>query len=649
MSTYTQSTRRIAIDTPLGKDVLLLDAFTGREEISRLFTYDVQLLSQKEGIAAKDIVGKNVTFSVQFADGSKRYFNGHVQRFAYLGKGDRLHIYRAQVVPWLWFLTRRSNCRIFQKKSVPDIIKQVFSDAGFTQFSTDIQGTHQPWEYCVQYRETDFNFVSRLMEHEGIFYYHKHEQGKHTLVLADHKGTYKDCKEKEVEMRGPLSGPGQFNSVVSWEHQHEFRSGKWSQTDYNFETPSTSLLVNTNTQVKLDGNDKLEFYDYPGEYEKKADGDADNRLRMEEEEAGYDTVTGESICRSFSPGFKFKLTKHPAKSEEGKGYAITAVYHSASGGSTFASGGDQVDSYSNHFTCIPDNIAYRPPRTTPKPMVHGAQTAVVVGPQGEEIYPDKYGRVKVQFYWDREGKRDENSSCWIRVAQLSAGKGWGAMSIPRVGQEVVVTYLEGDPDRPLITGVVYNAEQMPPYALPDEKTKSYIKTNSTMGGSGFNEIRIDDKKDKEQIFIHAQKNMDTRVLNDSMQWTRGNSHHIVGYQKDKAGDQRELVYQDKHLNVKRHQVEQIEGNLQMTVGHGEAQGGNFDLLVAKDFAESVEGNRHLTVTSNRNEKVGGTQSLTVSQNQYEKVGMAHALEAGQTRHIKAGMTLVIEAGMQISL
>lgn len=517
MSTYTQDERRIAIETPLGKDVLLLKAFTGEEEMSRLFRFKLELLSTKNTIAYKDIVGKNVSFSIEYADGTPRYFNGIVNRFAACGTGDRLNMYTAEVVPWLWLLTRSTDCRIFQNKSVPDIIKQVFSDLGMNDFQMDLKATHEPWDYCVQYRETDFNFVSRLMEHEGIFYYFKHEKGKHTLVMSDHKGAYKDGKEKEVQFLSNLSQPEITDHLTRWEHRYTYCAGKWAETDYNFETPSTSLMATTNSVVQLDGNSKLEMYDFPGQYEKKSHGDNEVKLRMEEEEAGHDTVLGESTIRSLSPGTKFKIKRHHQQAEEGKSYVVTSVQHKVGMGGSYVPGADpDVGGYTNSFTCIPDSVTFRAARSSQKPCIHGSQTAVVVGTSGEEIYTDKYGRVKVQFHWDRDGKKDENSSCWIRVASPWTGKNWGVIHIPRIGQEVVVSFLEGDPDRPLITGMVYNAETMPPWDLPDNKTQSGIKTRSSKqgGAKNFNELRFEDKKGSEDIYFHAEKDFHRHVEND---------------------------------------------------------------------------------------------------------------------------------------
>jgi type VI secretion system secreted protein VgrG len=344
-------------------------------------------------------------------------------------------------------------------------------------------------------------------------------------------------------------------------------------------------------------------------------------------------------------------------------------------GSNYRSGGGDEFAYENSFTCLPASVPFRPQRVTPKPTVRGTQTAFVVGPKGEEVFTDKYGRVKVQFHWDREGKNDEKSSCWVRVGQSVAGKRWGSSFWPRIGQEVIVDYLEGDPDQPIIIGSVYNADQMPPYLgkgpdskHPEENLISGVKSNTSKGGEGYNEIRFYDAKDEQQIFMHAERNMDVRVKNDSMEHVVNNRHLIVGPQPndDDAGDQIEDVYRDKQLHVRRHQTEQIEGNLMLTVGKGQASGGgNVDIVIEQErkelvgadahghvqgnFLEKTDGNQGLTVGGDRSEKVGGTQSLTVGTNQQEKVGMNHALEAGMEIHLKAGMKVIIEAGVQLSL
>ncbi|MGI6415085.1 MAG: type VI secretion system Vgr family protein [Thermoguttaceae bacterium] len=653
-----QEHRMLRLKTPLGENELVATGFRGHEEISRLFHFEVDMISDNNDIAASQIVGKGVTLSINLADGSMRHVNGCVRRFS---AGDEdlqgRRNYRAELVPWLWFLTRTTDCRVFQDKTAPEIIQQVFQDLGFSDYTFQL-GSHPKRTYCVQYRETDFAFVSRLMEEEGIFYFFKHEEGKHTLVLADQKGAYATCAESEVDHPIDTGTRAVEDHITDWEHRYEFRTGKWAQTDYNFEeqparsekTPSTLLMTNENSTVKLDDIDKFEFYDYPGIYANKDDGGALTRVRMEEEETPHDIVEAESNCKSFVAGHKFTVRSHQSKAEKGKSFVITSIDHKAAEPWAYETGTQVGFDYQNKFECIPDSVTFRPARLTPRPVVRGVQTAVVTGPPGEEIWPDKYGRVKVQFYWDREGKRDENTSCWIRVSQPYAGKNWGWMCIPRIGQEVVVNFLEGDPDRPLITGVVYNAEQMPPYELPAEKTKSYLKSNSSPGGEGYNELRFEDKDGQEQIFLHAQRNLDTRVQADSMENVGGDRHLIVGGEKDgsKSGDQYEMVYRDKHLKVHRNQEEHIGGDMKLLVG-GIDGPGNHDIIVKNDKKEQIDKNSHLKVGLDRNEKTGKNQSLEVGVNLQEKVGMNYAVEAGSEIHLKGGMTVIIEAGMQLTL
>jgi type VI secretion system secreted protein VgrG len=613
---YTQENRLIAIDTPLGKNTLLLQGFSGHEGISRLFSFHLDLLSLKDSISFTDIVGQNVTIEIRLADNSLRYLNGFVSRFAQSGSEERFTHYQMEVVPWLWFLTRNADCRIFQNKTIPDIIQQVFTDRGFQNFKNSLTGSYDPREYCVQYRETDFNFVSRLMEQYGIFYFFQHENGKHTLVLADSPGAYQLCAgQPSVRYELVAGGLDAEDAVTAWQMEQELRTGKYSLTDYNFETPSTSLLSGEPTVAKVGKNSDYEIYDYPGEYLKHSQGDALTKIRMQEEEAGHLVVSGSSVCRAFTPGYKFDLKEH-YRADMNDSYVLTEVQHVASVGSSYTSAeGGSGEHYSNHFTCIPASVPFRPARITPKPFVQGPQTALVVGKSGEEIWVDKYGRVKVQFYWDRQGKKDENSSCWIRVSQNWAGKNWGAMWIPRMGQEVIVDFLEGDPDRPLITGRVYNAEQIVPYPLPDHQTVSTLKSRSSKGGasSNYNEIRFEDKKGSEQIFVNAEKDMDQRVENDSREYVKNDRHLIV------HANQHELVEADKHGHVKGKHFEAIDGDMSLKVG-GDVK-----------------------------EKVGGNVSLQVGQSMNEKVGQTWAKEAGQTVHIKAGMTLILEAGMQLSL
>jgi type VI secretion system secreted protein VgrG len=614
MGTYTQKDGLFKIDTPLGSDVLLLRGFKGTEGISRLFRFELDLLSENSSISFSDIVGKNVTISLKQGDGTYRYLNGIISRFAQYATEEQFTSYSAEMVPWFWFLTRNADCRIFQNKSIPDIITKVFSDLGFNDYSNSLQGSYDPREYCVQYRESSFHFVSRLMEEYGIFYFFKHELGKHTLVLADASTSHSPCPGQSTVRYVPVSGGAQEDVITGWQIEEELRTGKYSLEDYNFQTPSTNLMVNEPTVYEVGGNSKFEIYDYPGEYLAKGAGESLAKVRMQEEEAEHLVAHGMSQCRMFVSGYKFTLEEHPRK-DMNTDYVLTEIQHSAITDTYGSSKSPQGESYSNTFACIPLSVPFRPLRDTPRPTVKGPQTAVVAGPSGEEIYTDKYGRVKVQFFWDRLGKKNENSSCWIRVSQSWAGKNWGAVFLPRIGQEVIVDFLEGDPDQPLITGRVYNAEQMPPYTLPDKQTRSTFQSRSSKGGgpSNYNEIRFEDLKGSEQIFINAEKDMDHRVENDSREYIGNNRHLIVN------ANQFELVNKDKHLHVKGKQNEKIEGDMSLKVGGDQKQ------------------------------QVGRSLSLKVGQSRNEKVGITHAMEAGQTIHLKGGMTVIIEAGMQLSL
>jgi len=617
-ASYSQDTRLLAIDTPLGKDVLLLQELTGHEGISRLFSYELELLAyENHSISFKDIVGQKVGITIQLPDGSPRYINGYVSRFTQ-GDTDARYFthYHAQVVPWLWFLTRQADCRIFQNMSPPDIISQVLNLSSFKDFRLSLKGTYPKLEYCVQYRETAFNFVSRLMEEYGIFYYFDHTvQGKHTLVLADQSSATPSCPGSPVSFDTQVGGLMDPEVVNAWHVEQEVRTGKYTLTDYNFTTPATSLLANEPTVVKLPASQGLELFDYPGFYTTKDEGDTVAKVRMQEEEASFLVVTGAGNCRSMMTGYCFELQNH-YRADQNTTYLLTEVQHVASAGQTYTTAGASgSEQYSNRFTCILSSVAYRPTRVTPKPFVQGPQPALVVGKAGEEIWVDNYGRVIVQFYWDRLGQKNEQSSCWVRVSQPWAGKNWGAMWIPRIGQEVLVSFLEGDPDRPLITGRVYNADQTVPYDLPDHQTVSTFKSRSSKGGGSdnYNEIRFEDKKGSEQVFINAEKDMDLRVENDSREFVGANRHLIV------KTNQQEMVEGDKSGHVKGNHLEKIDGDMSLKIG------------------------------GDQSEKVGGGYSFQVGQSIDEKVGMKRATEAGQEIHLKAGMTVVIEAGMQLSL
>jgi type VI secretion system secreted protein VgrG len=638
MSNYTQEGGLFKIDTPLGKDVLLLRGFKGTESISRLFRFELDLLSENSSISFPDMVGKNVTISLKQPDGSYRYLNGIISRFAQHATEEQFTSYSAEMVPWLWFLTRNADCRIFQNKTVPDIITQVFSDLGFNDYTNSLQGSYDSREYCVQYRESDFNFVSRLMEEYGIFYFFKHQQGKHALVLADASTAHSSCPGQSTVRYVTISGGPQRDVITRWEIEQELRTGKYSLEDYNFKTPSTSLMVNEPTICEVGGNSKFEIYDYPGEYQTKGVGESLARVRMQEEEAEHLVAHGTGQCRMFVSGYKFTLEEHPRK-DMNTDYVLTEIQHTAMTDAYATSRSPEGESYSNTFTCIPLSVPFRPLRVTPRPTVKGLQPAVVTGPSGEEIYSDKYGRVKVQFFWDRLGKKNENSSCWIRVSQPWAGKNWGAVFLPRIGQEVVVDFLESDPDQPLITGRVYNAEQMPPYKLPDMQTRSTFQSRSSKGGgtSNYNEIRFEDLKGSEQIFVNAEKDMDHRVEHDSREHIGANRHLIVN------GSQLELVGTDKHLHVKGKQNEKIEADKSLQVG------GNCMESVTGDHSVNISGDRKESITGDDSRSVTGNVKEQVAQAVSQQIGMNYDQQAGQNINVTAGMNINLMGGMAVNI
>ncbi len=603
MVNITQKHRLVAVNTPLGEDVLVFGRMTASEELGRLFQFELELFgdSKKTEIKLTDVLGKDMTVRLELPQGrGTRYFNGFVTRFSYLGmRGLRYGVYQATLSPWLWFLTRTADCRIFQNQTVPEIVKSIFSGYGFTDFKDALGGSYRQWEYCVQYRETDFNFVSRLMEQEGIYYYFIHENGKHTLVLADGYSSHGKFKGYEVIPYFPpdIHDHRERDHLSDLNIQVTPQPGTYVLNDFDFKVPRKSLKA-VLSMPKSHAQAKFEIYDYPGKYTEPDDGNTYSRIRLEELLAQHEILQARGNAAGLAAGYLFNLT-HCPRDDLNREYLIVSAVHEVTSDAyqTVAGTGAATKLYQGQITAIEAQQQYRAPRITPKPVVQGPQTAMVVGPKGEEIYTDQYGRVKVQFHWDRYGEANENSSCWIRVAQSWAGKKWGSLYLPRTGHEVIVDFLEGDPDQPIITGRVYNGMAMPPYELPAQQTKSTLKSLSSKGGGGFNEFRFEDKKGEEQIFIHAEKDQHNRVKNDTLEW----------------------VGQDRHL------------------------------IVTRDQFEQVKGDKHLSVTGDQNEKIDGTLSLETGMDLQEKVGMKHALDAGMEIHLKAGMNVVIEAGMSITL
>lgn len=594
---FDQTYRMLAIETALGPDAAVLTELDGEEAVSRPFLFRIRFATEKPADEVQKLLGNQVTlwFGNPQGEGAlgRRPLNGRIRRLtrgvsARQGAAE----WQAEVVPDVWFLSRTSDCRIFQEKSIPDIITEVLQLHGVSNFSMKVTGTHTPLEYCVQYRESALDFISRLMEQAGIFYWHEHKAGVHTLVMADENGSAPEAAFDPL----PLGGSSTLASVHRLDEEYVVRSGKWAMRDFNFETPSLSLEADTPTVIDVAETKKREIYDYPGLYVDAGAGRDVTKLRMQHEEAMYLQRQGESGVAGLASGLRFKI-----EDLDEPEVLVTEVRHRGEDYSHWSGGmwGDREPRepfYRNGFACIPRKVPYRPPLATPKPFVRGPQTAFVVGPAGEEIHTDKHGRVKVQFHWDRQGSKDDNSSCWVRVSQGWAGKGWGQIHIPRIGHEVIVDFLEGDPDRPIITGRVYNAENTVPYDLPANKTQSGIKSNSSKGGGGSNEFRFEDKKGSEQVYFHAEKDLDSEIEN--------NETRKVGLKG--TGNRTTNIKNDETLTVGGNRKTDVTGNFRETITGSEMR------TVTKAVTETFLNTETRTVTGPLTETVTNAYTITVT-------------------------------------
>lgn len=520
-----QETVSLQIQTPLAANVLTMRRFEGNEQLSKPFMYRAELVSENPNLSFDDLVSKLVTVSVD-CHGKTRYFNGIVGEFsqsetARSPDDDQLTYYQMTIHPIFWMLRFTQDCRIFQFLSPMAIVKKILSENGvyYVDDRTKECG-NDPREYCVQYNESHFDFISRLLEEEGIFYYFRHESDHHTIVFGDSISGNDVCDGAEISaFEKSQWGPDYLNSVVTCQLVQRVVAGEHSLADYNFRTASTPLYA----QQKGVGTGGL-VYGYPGimDHEDRPTGARilkNARLRIEGDDLPHESITGTTTIPFYNPGFRTTLSGH-ARAGANREYVLYSVNHVIT---IDGSDGHHTTHYKNSFQAFPSNIPFRSPLNTPKPRIYSTQTARVTGPPGEEIWTDQYGCIKVKFHWDLKGPVDQNSSCWIRVSEGWAGNNWGIVFTPRVGMEVVVTFLDGNPDRPLVIGCVYNSDNMPPY-LPEQPTKSTIKSNSTKGGDGFNEIRFDDLKGSEQLFVHAQKDMDLRTLENVTNWIQKGSY-----------------------------------------------------------------------------------------------------------------------------
>ena len=616
-------TNSFTVTTPFAQDNVGLVAFSGEENISAPFLFHLELTSSNDALVFSQILGTNVCVNIALPGGETQYLNGVATRFSQGRKDARDTTYFVELRPWFWLLSLQSNYQIFQNKTVPQIIEQVFSDLGYSDYKNSLTGTYEPREFCVQYGETALNFISRLMESEGIFYFFDHSCDKHTLVYTDNADSYLTLPGLDaIRFRQTTHDWESIDDIVEGELVQQVVPGKFSVDDYSFETPSMDLLAVVNGD-----NATYSMYEYPGKYQKKDQGDSIANLRLTALEAKKNQFHGKSTCSAFHVGCKFTLSEH-FNSTANAAYILQTVTHHYSAGK-----------YSNSFAAIPNATTFRPLRLAQTPRVYGAQTALVVGKAGEEIWTDQYGRIKLKFYWDQSSAQDETSSCWIRVSQAWAGKQWGAMFLPRMGQEVIVSFLDGDPDRPIVTGAVYNAEQAVPYTLPDDQTKSTIKSNTSKGGQGANEIRFEDKQGSEELFLQAQKDMTVSVLNDQTT-TIKNNRTVTVSEKD------ETLTVDKGnriVNVNTgNETHTVKGTRDLAITGNETHknDGNFDHTVTGNFTLKVTGNLTLDVSGSVTIKSGTSLGITA--------GTSLANESGTSFSNKAGTSMTNEASVSMS-
>lgn len=616
---------------------LRFEQFVGVERLGRPFEYTLDVVSDTPKGDLTSLLGSSATVTVSKPDKSKRYFNGIITRARFVGMIRGGYRYRLELRPWIWLLSRRQDCRIFQKggQTVYDIITTVFRDANFSDFSDkrNNDAGSQVLEYCVQYNETSLDFVTRLMEVYGLYYFFTHTDGKHTLVIAADPTSHTSIgaaipySYKETEFR--TTDP----HIWGWASELTLQPGSATFADYNFTTPSADLTGKSMQKGQHSWGD-IDVFEYPGPHASKSDGDKLAGIRAQRFAAERQVLSGTSNNRDLLAGCKFSMSGFPDSKQNREYLLIEASYAMSGAEAVQGTAGAQADTFSCAFKAIVGNTNFRLDRVTPWPVMPGPQTAKVVADKDnteKEVYTDQYGRIRVRFYWDhataaatdpKSLNKEGNASCWIRVAQMWAGSQWGGMVIPRVGQEVVVEFLDGSPDRPIVTGCVYNAANTVPYGLPDNKTRSTFKSNSSEGGGGFNELRFEDKKGSEEVYFQAQKDYNKLVKNnETVTVDKGNRSYTLN-----------------------------EGNNSFTV----SKGTNTYSIKGDNATTVTDGNNSLTVSKGNNTFTvsQGNNSLTVSQgNHSETISQGNysiSVTAGTTT-IKSGQAITIQSNDSITL
>ncbi|HEY6725134.1 MAG TPA: type VI secretion system tip protein TssI/VgrG [Polyangiaceae bacterium] len=658
--------RTARVFTTLGDDVLLFFSMDGTESLGQPFEYEVDLLSTDEQLDLTKLLGQPMVVALELPNLQIRQFTGYVTRFVLTGTLGRYVRYRATLRPWLWMMTRRSNCRIFQNKTVPQVVMALFREHGFSDFEDKLSSEYRSWEYLVQYRESDFNFVSRMMEQEGIYYYFRQAEGKHTLVLSDSYSAHKLVPGYEVVPYNAHSRDHVIEDHIdTWRAVRQITSGAFTADDYDFQAPRAKLGSTLQPGSDYPGGD-YEIYDYPGEFADNKQADEQVKLQLHAELAQHDIVRGAGNARGLHAGALMQLSDFP-RPDQNKEYLLisTTLSIRSEGYESLidATAAPEEPNFRVSFSAIDSKRNFRVPRSTPKPVVRGPQTAVVVGQKDQEIWTDEYARVKLQFRWDREGTYDENSSCWVRVAQLWAGSGWGGIHIPRIGQEVIVDFLEGNPDRPIITGRLYNADNMPPYDLPTNQTQSGIKSHSTKGGGqdNFNEIKFEDKKGEEVLNIQAEKDMTTLVKNNQTNTIKASrSSSTGGSDSVSVGGDRSLSVTGKRtVTVTKSDTEDykdartttVKGpdKLTVTLAHDGTYNNARTATITNLDTTTAKGGKKTDVTGNYDISASAKYYVKQGANELTLTGSQCKLTNGKSTLTLDGGKITIEAPEEIEL
>ena len=629
---------------------LLFRRLQAREELGRLPEYRIDLLRPNDdpkvkALEAADLLGKAAGVDILLkAGGTFRQINGLVTRFEKGGVKGRYDLYHVELRPWLWHLTLGADCRIFQNKSALEIITSIFAEyKSATAVEDKVSPKPAKRPFTVQYRESDYNFVSRLMEEEGIYYYFKHANAQHTLVLCNSPSGHSNVEGTVLHWSAKKTDRLKASNIITqWTRTHSLRSLKYSHTDFAAEAPATSLLASAKRTANYGEPNDLEVYDYPGGHDdmamgtntggKQAEGERTAKLRVNAFESGHSVAAGITAFRPLAVGHTFKFENPPVEADKLDYLVTSSIFEMEVGG--YEADKDKETLTTTNYTCrfdaVPKAVAFQPRRVAQAPLVHGPQTATVVGPSGDEIHTDKYGRVKVKFHWDRDDKKNETSSCFVRISQPWASKQFGMMALPRIGDEVVVEFLEGNPDRPLITGRVYNGTNMPPWELPAHATVSGIKTRSSKGGAAdnANELRFEDEKGKEYIWLQAEKDFHRWVKNDSF----------------------DTVNRDRWTDTDRNSQHNVTGKYAMEVGK------TATLKVAEDVSATLGADFSLAVTGALGAKIDDAIAVKGAKAVALTVGAALDVDAGQTIkltgassvHIK-GLGIVIDGGTSLTI